>query len=164
MQTLNNDSTADETVVISRRQRFNAAGVACGAIGAALLILGLVGLARADLDRTFNSPVFHVAGFAHTQTLALIEVVLGALMLLAGMNSSFAGMRVLGAITAVGATVALIEPGVLAGELLIDRTYALVMLALGAATVLATVVLPTIEHESRVVATHHEEGHDAHGT
>ena len=149
-------NAADQTTVVSRRQRFNTAGVICAVAGADILIFGLVAMARADIDGSFNEPVFHVAGFDHTQMLAFIEVVLGALLLIAGMNNSLSGMRVLGALTVIGALVALIEPGVLGGDLQIEGGYATLLLLLGAATLIAAAVLPTIDRQSRTVLTHHE--------
>lgn len=149
-------NAADKTTVISRRQRFNAATVVGGIAGAAILILGLVALARADIDRTFNEPIFQVAGFDHTQLLAFIEVILGGLLLWAAGTSSLPGMRVLGSGTVIGALVALIEPGVLGGALRIEGGYAALILLLGAATLIAAAVLPTIERQSSRVSTHHE--------
>lgn len=155
-------NAADHTTVISHRQRFNSAGVVCAVAGAVILIMGLVSLARADLDGSFNEPVFHVAGFDHTQTLAFIEVVLGLMLLVAGMNSSLSGMRVLGAITVIGAFVALIEPGILGGNLRIEGAYATLLLILGAATLIAAAALPTIERQSSRVSTHHEADRSNH--
>jgi len=162
MDASTNENAADQTTVVSHRQRFNAPGVVCAVAGAAILILGLVALARADLDGSFNEPVFQVAGFDHTQLLAFIEVVLGALLLIAGMNSSLSGMRVLGAFTVIAAVVALIEPGVLGGDLEIEGAHAAIFLLLGAATLIAAAVLPTIERQRRTVSTHHEADQSQH--
>lgn len=149
-------NAAEQTTTISRRQRFNTAGVVCAIAGAAILIMGLVSLARADLDGSFNDPVFQVAGWDHTQSLAFIEVILGLMLLVAGMTSSLSGMRVLGAITVIGAFVALIEPNILGGNLEIEGSYSVVLLLLGAATLIAAALLPTIERQSSRVSTHHE--------
>jgi hypothetical protein len=149
-------NAADQTTVVSHRQRFNTAGVVCAVAGAAILIMGLVALARADLDGSFNDPVFQVAGWDHTQSLAFIEVLLGIMLLVAGMTSSLSGMRVLGALTVIGALVALIEPGILGGNLKIEGSHAVVLLILGAVTLIAAAALPTIERQSSRVSTHHE--------
>ena len=79
-------NAANQTTTVSRRQRFNTAGVVCAVAGAAILIMGLVSLARADLDGSFNEPIFQVAGWDHTQTLAFVEVMLGIMLLVAGMT------------------------------------------------------------------------------
>ena len=160
MDSVTND--ADKTTVVSRRQRFNTAGVVCAVAGAAILIFGLVALARADLDGTFNEPIFQVAGFNHTQTLAFIEVILGAMLLVAGMTSNLSGMRVLGALTVIGAFVALIEPGILGGKLKLEGGFVMIILLLGAATLIAAAVLPTIERNSSRVSTHHEADRNQH--
>ncbi len=155
-------TAADQTTVVSRRQRFNTAGVVAAVAGAAMLILGLVALARADLDGSFNEPIFQVAGFDHTQTLAFIEVVLGALLLIAGMSNSLSGMRVLGALTVIGALVALIEPNILGGNLELEGGYVTIVLLLGAATLIAAAALPTIERNSSRVSSHHAADHSNH--
>ncbi|MCE9621974.1 MAG: GPGG-motif small membrane protein [Actinomycetia bacterium] len=128
----------------------------CGIAGAAVLIFGLVALARADVDGTFNEPIFQVAGFDHTQLLAFVEIVLGGLLLAAAGTSSLSGMRVLGSATVIAAFVALIEPNVLGGNLEIEGGYATLILVLGAATLIAAAVLPTIERQTSRVSTHHE--------
>ena len=149
-------NAANQTTTVSRRQRFNTAGVVCAVAGAAILIMGLVSLARADLDGSFNEPIFQVAGWDHTQTLAFVEVMLGIMLLVAGMTSSLSGMRVLGALTVIGAFVALIESNILGGNLEIEGSYATLLLILGAATLIAAAALPTIERQSSRVSTHHE--------
>ncbi len=149
-------NAADQTTVINHRQRLNPAAVVAGIAGAAILILGLVALSRANVDGTFNEPIFQVAGFDHTQLLAFIEVILGAMLLTAAGTSSLSGMRVLGAATVIGSFVAVIEPKVLGGNLEIEGGYAILMLILGAATLIAAAVLPTIERQSSRVSTHHE--------
>lgn len=155
-------NAADHTTIVSRRQRFSTAGILCAVGGAIILIWGLVALARADIDGSFNEPVFQVAGFDHTQTLAFIEVVLGVMLLSAGLTSSLSGMRVLGAITVIAAFVALIEPGVLGGNLEIEGGYAVMLLVIGAATLISAAVLPTIERQTSHVSTHHDEDRSAH--
>ena len=126
MDTVSNVGTtaADHTTVINRRQRFNTASIVSFIAGAVVLIMGLVALARADIDSSFSSPVFQVGGFDHTQLLAFIEVILGAMLLIAAGSNSLSGMTVIGAIAVIGAIVALIEPGVLGGKLKIESPRA----------------------------------------
>jgi len=158
MDTVTNVGTtaADHTTIINRRQRFNTASAVSGLAGAALLIMGLVALARADIDSSFSSPVFQVGGFDHTQMLAFIEVILGAMLLIAAGSNSLSGMSVLGGITMIGAIVALIEPNVLGGKLEIEGGFATIILVLGAVTLIAAALLPTIDRSSSRVSTHHE--------
>lgn len=149
-------SAADQTTVVTRRQRFSTAGIVSAISGAVILIMGLVALARADLDSSFSEPIFQVAGFDHNQTLAFLEILLGGMLLIAGMTDSVSGMRVLGAITVIGSFVALVEPGILGGDLELEGAYVVILLLLGAASLIAAAVLPTIERNSRSVSTHHE--------
>ncbi len=147
---------AAQVLVSSRRQRFSMAGIVSSLAGAAILIIGLVAIARGDFDSTVNEPVFEVAGFNHTQLLSMIEVGLGALLLIAGMANSLSGMRVLGAIAVVGSIVALVEPNALGGELQIESGHAWLILLLGAATLIAAAALPTIDRQTRRVSTHQQ--------
>ena len=158
MDTVSNVGTtaADRTTVINRRQRFNTASIVSFIAGAVILIMGLVALARADIDSSFSSPVFQVGGFDHTQMLAFIEVILGAMLLIAAGSNSLSGMTVIGAMAVIGAIVALIEPGVLGGKLKIEGGFATIILLLGAATLIAAALLPTIDRSSSQVSTHHE--------
>jgi hypothetical protein len=147
---------AEHVLVSSQRQRFSMAGIVSAFAGAAILIIGLVALARGDFDSTVNEPVFEVAGFNHTQLLSMIEIGLGALLLIVGMANSMAGMRVLGGAAVIGSIVALVEPNALGGELQIESGHAWLILLLGAATLIAAAALPTIERQSRRVSTHHQ--------
>ena len=158
MDTVSNVGTtaADHTTVINRRQRFNTASIVSFIAGAVILIMGLVALARADIDNSFSSPVFQVGGFDHTQLLAFIEIILGSMLLIAAGSNSLSGMTVIGAIAVIGAIVAIIEPGVLGGKLQIEGGFATIILLLGAATLIAAALLPTIDRSSSQVSTHHE--------
>jgi hypothetical protein len=80
------------------------------AVGAFLVVLGALALARGDLNSSWYEPVVGVLSFDHTPIVAVAEIVAGALLLLSAMSSRAAGvaavvgvlMVVAGAIVAAG--------------------------------------------------------------
>ena len=57
---------------------------------------------------------------------------------------------------------ALIEPNVLGGKLEIEGGFATIIVLLGAATLIAAALLPTIDRSSSRVVTHHEVARSDH--
>lgn len=143
----------DERVatVVTRRWHFSPAGLIGATVGAILLVMGLIGLVRGDLTGSINDPVYNVAGFAHTPLLSLLEIGAGVVLVLCGLTGWMSGMLFAGAVLVVAAVVALIETSPLSINLVIDRTYSWLILALGLVTVLAGWFMPTVGRADRRV-------------
>src|SRR5689334_12086068 len=53
-------------------------------IGAIFVIVGVVALLRGDLQGSLTDPMVKVAGLTHTPALGLIEIAIGAILMLGG--------------------------------------------------------------------------------
>jgi hypothetical protein len=125
--------------------------------GAALAVIGIVALARTDLNQSWDQPSTTVLDIDHTPLLAALEVGAGALLVLMGLT----GRRFLAMLAAVGiavaAVAAAIEPGRLATQYALEEWWAWTVA--GAAAVVALVLMlpsrhrevPVTERERKLV-------------
>ena len=147
------DDTARKTVISRRSSGYlNPGTLVAAAAGAVLLIFGLIAIIRSDIVGSLQDPVVDVAGFEHTPLLGLIEIGAGLLLLAAALAGSLALTRLVGAVLVVGAVVALVEPNALGDELTLENGYLWLVLALGAATLLVSLLLPSIGTRSTTTA------------
>jgi hypothetical protein len=105
------------------------------AIGAVLVVMGILTFSRGDLDGSWYRPVVEVFSFRHTPAVGGLEIVVGGLLLASTISCRTAGVAaVVGVVTVVlGAVVA-------AGEdpqkFHTESGYGWVIVALGAGAVL----------------------------
>ncbi len=119
--------------------RWKALTAAVGVIGgAALIVLGTVAIARADLKGSFNLPIVEVAGWPHSPLLGILEIIAGAALVVVSLSSI--GELLVSAVIAGFGALALIEPEILDDRLTIDSTYAWLLVALGGVGLLAALV------------------------
>lgn len=120
--------------------RWNLGSVLVLLAGAALAVLGLVAVARTGIDGTWYRPVEEVAGIRHTPLLAAVEAAVGVSLVIAGLL----GARGLAAFVciagAIAAGFAAIEPGLVAGELGLERWWAVTLAAAGAVLAVLSMV------------------------
>lgn len=110
--------------------------------GAVLAVIGAVALVRTGVDRTWDSPTETVLDIDHTALLGAIEVGIGVVLILFGLSRSRI-LALIGTIAlAIGAAVAAIEPGRLAGDYALETWWAWVV-AGGAALLALVLLLPS---------------------
>jgi hypothetical protein len=103
-----------------------------GAVGIVFLVLGLVGLARTGIPMdTITAPTVSVGPFSRTPIMAIIEVVLGVVLIGASASRDPGTVTGIGLITLVFGIVWLIEPGAFRVLLGVGRETAVLYLALG---------------------------------
>lgn len=148
----------EETDVSS--YRWTPASILIAFAGAALAVVGLVGLNRAEVNSTWYRPVVEVANIDHTPLLAAIEVGVGVVVAI----TALAGARTITALvlatTAVAALVVAIDPQEVTRELAIERSWA-IALAIAAAALAVLSVMPWpvgADRRHRVVRRHHRYG------
>jgi hypothetical protein len=118
--------------------------------GAALAAIGIVALARTEIDESWYEPVTSVLGANHTPLLAAIEVGVGALLIILGLAGARAMTAFVCLIAAVAAAVAAIDPGLVDTELAIERSWAVILAAAaGGLAVLLMLPWPTTTSERR---------------
>jgi hypothetical protein len=74
--------TSDVRVTESE-SRFSPGQIVHAAIGAFLVVLGIIGIVRGDLSGDLTEPTFDVIGITHNTAIGIGELVAGALLLLA---------------------------------------------------------------------------------
>jgi hypothetical protein len=149
----------DESTVptgYSRNGAWRAMTVAAGVVGGAVLvIMGVLALARGDVQGSWNDPIVLVNGWPHSPLLGALEVVAGAGLIVASL-SPWSEM-IVGAIIAAFGVVALLEPQVLDDSLSIDPSHAWLLVAIGGVAVGGSVIASFNRHTVRPVQTSYVE-------
>jgi hypothetical protein len=125
-----------------------AAGVLGGAV---LVVMGLLALARGDLEGSWSEPIVLVNGWPHSPLLGLLEVIAGAALITVSLSPS--SELVVGAIIAAFGAVALLEPQVLDDSLRFDPSHAWLIIAIGGVAVLGSAIAYFIRPKDRAVHT-----------
>lgn len=110
--------------------------------GAALAVVGIVGLSRVEIDGTWYSPVEQIGAMDYTPLLAAGAVGVGAVLVLLGIAGARALTAFVLVVVAVGAAVAAVDPGLVERELAIERTWS-IALAAGAGVLALLSLLPS---------------------
>jgi hypothetical protein len=136
--------------------RWSLGSVVVVLVGAALAVLGVVAVTRTGLDDSWYRPVVAVAGVRHTPLLAVVEAGVGVVLVGAGLAGARGAAALVCISGAMAAGVAAVEPGLVAGELALQRWWAVTLAAGGAGlAVVAMVPWPHFveRHYSRAAAT-----------
>jgi hypothetical protein len=105
--------------------------------GAVMLVSGVLGLARADLEGELTSPVVDVFGYSHAPWLAIAEIAAGLLLVASGATAwARGGAVVIGTVLVVIGAVLLIDDGVAPAEWALDGDYGWFLVVAGAAAVI----------------------------
>jgi hypothetical protein len=126
-----------EDVVVTR---WSIADLVVTLVGVALTVVGALGLARAEVNDTWFSPVVDVVGANHTALLAAAELGAGVLIILAGVARRRVLATLFGLALAVLGVIAAIESAEVERELAIEDWWAWVLVAAGALVVLMGLV------------------------
>lgn len=124
--------------------RFDLLQLVAWAIGLAMVVLGLVAIARAGFAEIgLFDPVVEVAGLAATPLLALLWLLVGVLLIAAATGEvDDRGLRITGVVLGVVGVVWAVEPGAFEPYLGISARAGIVLLAKGAALTAASFVPP----------------------
>ena len=126
----------------ARVSRFSPDAILAALVGIVMLVVGLIAVVRAGLDSDLREPVVNVLGFSHTALLGLIEVALGAALLLAGGMSSRTGAIFFGAVAGIAGFVGAVQVESFDRSLALERSMAWWVCVLGALVALAALVVP----------------------
>ncbi|MEX0869402.1 MAG: hypothetical protein WD011_06990 [Nitriliruptoraceae bacterium] len=104
-----------------------------GAAGVVLLVIGIVALARTGIPAdTLTAPTAGVGPFTRTPLMAIIEILLGVLLLSAAASRDVDSLTGIGLVMLVFGIVWLIEPGAFTRLLGVGRETAAFYLVVGA--------------------------------
>jgi hypothetical protein len=114
------------------RRETDAITIAGGIIGVLLLVLGLVTLARTGIpSESLLEPMTTVGPFSRTPLMALVEIVVGAVVIAGSVTADRGSMTGVGFVALVLSLVWLIEPGAFQGALGVGRESAVLYLVIG---------------------------------
>jgi len=113
-----------------------------GLIGLALLVIGLIAVARAGLDGPMDQPVVEVLGFTHTALLGIIEAALGLCLLICAAATSRAGAIFFGLVLAVAGVVGAVQTSTFRRTLALESSFAWIAAAAGGVVVLVSLLIP----------------------
>ncbi len=135
-------SAPGAAVRTSWSSRFAPDAVIAAAVGVVLLLIGLIAITRGGFDGPMSEPVVQVLGFNHTTTLGIIEIVLGAALLIAGATSSRPGARFFGSVLAIGAFVGAVQAESFRESLALESGFAWLMVLAGSVVVASSLLMP----------------------
>ena len=86
----------DDEVVVARRSMYVTPAQVVSAIGGVVLIaFGILAVARTGLSGPLSSPQTQVLGLQHTAAIGLVEIAVGAVLVLCGLSASLRGLSAL---------------------------------------------------------------------
>jgi hypothetical protein len=131
--------------------RFAPDAVIAAIAGLVILIVGLIAIIRGGFDGPMSQPVVDVVGFTHTTTLGLIEIVIGAALLLSGATSSRSGELFFGTLLGIGGFVGAVQSDSFNDSLALESSMAWLAVFVAVVVVLAALLLPRYARHSTVV-------------
>ena len=127
-------------------------------LGAVFIVLGAVALARTGLPGSdWTQPHIGVAGLDHTPLLAILEIVFGLLLIVAGATRSRSGLIFLGGVALIFGIITLIEPTPFHDVLGIHVPHSWLFITTGALSLIAAILAPTVYGTDRIVVSARED-------
>jgi hypothetical protein len=131
--------------------RFAPDAIIAAVVGLVILVVGLIAIIRGGFDGPMSDPVVQVAGFTHTTTLGLIEIVIGAALLIAGATSSRSGAVFFGALLGIGGFVGAVQTESFTKSLALESSMAWLAVVAAVVVVLSALLMPRYARHSTVV-------------
>jgi hypothetical protein len=131
--------------------RFAPDAIIAGLVGLVILVVGLIAIVRGGFDGSMRDPVVEVLGFTHTTTLGLIEIALGAMLLISGAARSRSGGIFFGAVLGVAGFVGAVQTKSFVKSLALESSMAWLAVLAGAIVVLAALMLPRYARQSTTI-------------
>ena len=132
-----------EPIEVVRTRSFSFGQLVTMVVGAALIVLGVFALIETGVDTPLDQPVEDVLGYAHTPLLGIVEIGVGALLVLLSLRP---GGRWFAAVLGLGLVLAgLLVLGELdwaVEKLGVESAYAWIPIAAGVAVIAAAVLTP----------------------
>jgi hypothetical protein len=128
-----------------RERRWNVAPgqIVSAVAGVGFIVVGVIAVARAGLDTPLSTPVVTVMGYTHTAWLGLIEMAVGLLLLLAGLDPiARAASAVMGVLLVISGVLIQAIPEDLPSQLALDEDMGMPLVIVGLIVALAAVLLP----------------------
>jgi hypothetical protein len=134
-------------------RRFALDAILTSIIGLVLLVVGLIAITRGGFDGPMADPVVQVAGFNHTTTLGLIDIGLGACLLISGVTRSRSGALFFGSVLGIAGFVGAVQTESFKEDLALESSMAWLAVVAGLAIVLTTLLVPRVVRHTETIET-----------
>ena len=128
--------------------RFAPDAIISAIAGLVVLVIGLIAIVRNGFDGPMSDPRLEVLGFTHTTTLGLIEIAIGAALLISGATRSRAGEVFFGALLGIGGFVGAVQAESFDTSLALESSMAWLAVVVAVVVVLAALMLPRYARQS----------------
>ncbi|MBI4936520.1 MAG: hypothetical protein HY828_21800 [Actinobacteria bacterium] len=135
----------------SSSARFAPDALIAAGVGLVLIVIGLIVITRGGFSGSMSDPVVEVLGFRHTTTLGLIEIAIGALLLIAGASRSRALATFGGLVLVVAGFVGAVQTESFATNLALESSVGWWAVVAGAVVVIASLVLPRFARRATTI-------------
>ncbi len=131
--------------------RFAPDAIIASIVGLVILVVGLIAIVRGGFDGPMSDPVVEVVGFTHTTTLGLIEIVIGAALLISGATSSRSGAVFFGTLLGIGGFVGAVQAESFDTSLALESSMAWLAVVAAVIVVLSALLMPRYARHSTTV-------------
>ena len=131
-------------VATSSGRRLAVDSVVVGIVGVALMIIGLIAIARAGVDGSMEQPVVKVLGFTHTATLGFIEAGIGLCLLIAAAATSKSAAIFFGLVLGIGGVVGAAQADSFRRSLALQSGLAWLAVVAALVVVLVSLLIPRL--------------------
>lgn len=131
--------------------RFAPDAIIAALVGLVILVTGLIAIIRGGFDGPMSDPVIKVLGFTHTTTLGLIEIGIGAALLISGATRSRSGEVLFGSALGIAGFVGAVQTKSFDTSLALKSSMAWLAVLAGVVVVLAALMLPRFARRSTTI-------------
>jgi hypothetical protein len=131
--------------------RFAPDAMIAAAAGLVILVVGLIAIIRGGFDGPMSTPVVQVVGFNHTTVLGLVEIGIGAALLICGATSSRSGELFFGCVLGVAGFVGAVQTSSFKKSFALESSMAWVAVVIAAIVVVSALLLPRFARQSTSV-------------
>jgi hypothetical protein len=131
--------------------RFAPDAIIASIVGLVILVVGLIAVVRGGFDGQMSDPVVDVVGFTHTTTLGLIEIAIGAALLISGATSSRSGAVFFGTLLGIGGFVGAVQAESFHTSLALESSMAWLAVVAAVIVVLSALLMPRYARHSTTV-------------
>ena len=143
--------TAPAAVRTSYTRSFAPDAIVAAIVGLVVMLIGLIAITRGGFDGPMDTPVVNVLGFSHTTLLGLIEIAIGACLLISGATRSRSGALFFGSVLGIAAFVGAVQTKSFDKSLALESSFAWLLLFGAVLVVLTALLLPRYLKRSTAV-------------
>lgn len=144
-------AAAPATVRTSYSRSFAPDAIVAAIVGLIVMLVGLLAITRGGFKGSMDTPVVNVLGFTHTTLLGLIEIVIGACLLISGATRSRSGALFFGSVLGIAAFVGAVQTKSFKKSLALESGFAWLLLFAAVLVVLTALLLPRYLKRSTLV-------------